>query len=68
MPGRMYQAIFHGVASLVLCLASDARADIDVNKLPNPTGYLSDFAHVVEPTQRDQIEAFCTKVEQQLHV
>lgn len=68
MPRRMYQAMFHGVAALVLCFASDARAAIDVNKLPNPTGYLSDFAHVVEPAQRYQIEAFCTKVEQQLHV
>jgi uncharacterized protein len=68
MPRRKYPAIFHTAAALLLCFASDARADIDVNKLPNPTGYLSDFAHVVAPAQRDQIEAFCTKVEQQLHV
>jgi uncharacterized protein len=67
-PRRKHQATFHAVAVLVLCFAFTARADIDIDKLPNPTGYLSDFAHVVEPAQRDQIEAFCTKVEQQLHV
>src|SRR5215469_2415528 len=67
MPRRRCQEIFQA-AALLLYSASDARADIDVNKLPNPTGYLSDFAHVVEPAQRDQIEAFCAKVEQQLHV
>ena len=68
MARRKYQAIFHGVAVLMLCFASAGPADIDLNKLPNPAGYLSDFAHVVEPAQRDQIEAFCRKVEQQLHV
>jgi len=68
MARRNYQAIFHGAAVLMLCFASAARADIDINKLPNPAGYLSDFAHVVEPAQRDQIEAFCKKVEQQLQV
>ena len=54
-------------AILLLGLANACRA-ADVDKLPNPTGYVSDFAHVVDPAQKDRLEAFCTKVEQQLAV
>ncbi len=45
-----------------------ARAAFDVDKLPKPTGYVSDLAHVVDPSQQEQLEAYCTKVEQQLGV
>lgn len=48
--------------------ASIARAAFDVDKLPKPTGYVSDLAHVVDPSQQEQLEAYCTKVEQQLGV
>ncbi|MBV8707962.1 MAG: TPM domain-containing protein, partial [Acidobacteriaceae bacterium] len=41
---------------------------IDVNSLPKPTGYVSDLAHVLNGTDKDKLEAFCTKVEQQLGV
>jgi len=41
---------------------------VDVNSLPKPTGYVSDLAHVLNPAEKEQLEAFCTKVEQQLGV
>ena len=40
----------------------------DVRSLPKPTGYVSDLAHVVNPQDKQALEAFCTKVEQQLGV
>lgn len=40
----------------------------DIDKLPAPTGYVSDFANVVDPAQKQQLEEFCTQVEQQLGV
>ncbi len=48
--------------------APAARGQIDLDKLPKPTGYVNDFAHVLEPAQQAQLEAYCTKVEQQLAV
>jgi len=41
---------------------------VDVAKLPKPTGYVSDLAHVVEPAEKEQLEVFCTHVERQLGV
>ncbi len=41
---------------------------VDVNSLPKPTGYVSDLAHVVNPAEKQELEAFCTSVEQQLGV
>lgn len=41
---------------------------VDINNLPKPTGYVSDLAHVLNGTDKDKLEAFCTKVEQQLGV
>ncbi len=41
---------------------------VDLDKLPKPTGYVSDLAHVIGPSQKQQLEAFCTSVEQQLGV
>ncbi len=43
-------------------------AAVDVDKLPQPTGYVSDLAGVVDPAQKQQLEAFCTRVEQELGV
>jgi uncharacterized protein len=43
-------------------------AAVDVNSLPKPTGYVSDLAHVVNPGEREELEAFCTRVEQELGV
>jgi uncharacterized protein len=41
---------------------------VDVNSLPKPTGYVNDFANVVGAQDKEQLEEFCTKVEQQLGV
>ncbi len=49
-------------------IAGLAFASVDVRSLPKPTGYVSDLAHVVSPEQKEQLEEFCTKVEQQLGV
>jgi uncharacterized protein len=53
------------VAGLTACAALCA---VDVNSLPKPTGYVSDLAHVSTPAEKEQLEAFCAKVEQQLGV
>jgi uncharacterized protein len=52
---------------LLLALAVRGLA-VDVNSLPKPTGYVSDLAHVISDADKDKLEAFCTKVEQQLGV
>ncbi len=49
-------------------ISSRVQAQVDVDKLPGPTGYVNDFAHVVDPAAQAQLEEFCTKVEQQLSV
>ncbi|MDQ2711321.1 MAG: TPM domain-containing protein [Acidobacteriota bacterium] len=43
-------------------------AAVDVDKLPQPTGYVSDLAGVVDPAQKQQLEDFCTRVEGELGV
>ena len=53
---------------LVLLTATAGLAAVDVNSLPKPTGYVSDLAHVVDAGDTEQLEVFCTKVEQQLGV
>lgn len=49
-----------------VCLAI-ARA-IDVNSLPRPTGYVNDFADVISPPEKEQLEQLCRQVDQQLGV
>ncbi|MGC2659847.1 MAG: TPM domain-containing protein [Bryobacteraceae bacterium] len=41
---------------------------VDVNSLPPPTGYVDDFAHVLNPADQAQLTAFCGSVERQLGV
>jgi uncharacterized protein len=53
--------------ALLLATASFAFG-VDINSLPKPTGYVSDLAHVINPADREQLEAYCTKVDQQLGV
>jgi uncharacterized protein len=54
---------------LALCgIAAQPLSAVDVNSLPKPTGYVSDLAHVINPADKDELEAFCTTVEQQLGV
>ena len=55
-------------AFLPLLLTGALLFGADVQSLPKPTGYVSDLAHVVNPQDRDTLESFCTKVEQQLGV
>jgi len=43
-------------------------ADVSLKDLPKPTGYVSDLAHVIDPEAKNNLEAFCTRVEQQLGV
>ncbi|MGI9072151.1 MAG: TPM domain-containing protein [Bryobacteraceae bacterium] len=54
--------------SLVVFGALPALYAVDVNSLPKPTGYVSDLAHVLSPGEKEQLEGFCGKVEQQLGV
>jgi uncharacterized protein len=54
------------VIFLALTLAFAAQA-VDVNSL-QPQGYLSDFAHVVDASSKQQIESYCYRVEQSLGV
>lgn len=64
-------ALFGRVSAIACCLcvtAAIALGAIDANSLPKPTGYVSDLAHVVSPADKEALEAFCTRVEQQLGV
>jgi uncharacterized protein len=54
--------------SLVGFAAQAAFCAADVNSLPKPTGYVSDLGHVLSPAEKQQLEEFCGKVEQQLGV
>jgi len=38
-----------------------------VKSLPAPTGYISDFAGVLSPSTKQNLEALCTQVDQQAH-
>jgi uncharacterized protein len=69
MQGRL--SILRRLCTLawLLCFtACAAFCAVDVNSLPKPTGYVSDLSHVLSPAEKEQLEAFCTKVEQQLGV
>jgi uncharacterized protein len=70
MQGRFRIALFRLciAVSLVGFAARVAFCAVDVNSLPKPTGYVSDLAHVLNPSEKEQLEGFCSKVEQQLGV
>jgi uncharacterized protein len=53
--------------ALLLATASFAFA-VDIDSLPKPTGYVSDLAHVINPADHAQLEAYCAQVDQQLGV
>ena len=50
-------------AALVLCAVSASLFALDLKSL-KPQGYVSDFAHVLDPQSRAQLEAYCGQVEQ----
>jgi uncharacterized protein len=53
--------VWASIAGLFLCFRLLAA-------LPEPTGYVSDLAHVVSPSDKQALEAYCYQVEQQLGV
>jgi uncharacterized protein len=55
-------ALICALLSVASCFA------VDLDKLPKPTGYVSDLAHVVDDASKQQLEEFSTAVEQQLGV
>jgi uncharacterized protein len=52
--------------SVCMLLSTAAWAQVDLDSLPKPTGYLSDFAHVVRPDDAQRLETLCSDVEHQL--
>jgi uncharacterized protein len=69
MPSR-YHSFLARLCLILTCLAmaSHLGATVDVDKLPKPTGYVSDLAHVLKADDQERLEQFCTAVEQQLAV
>lgn len=65
-PSRLFARV--SAVACWLCAAAIAFGAVDANSLPKPTGYVSDLAHVVNAGDKEQLEAFCTKVEQELGV
>jgi uncharacterized protein len=50
---------------VVLALGASCAWSVDWKaRYPKPDGYVSDFAHVVDPTSKSQIEAYAAAVEQ----
>ncbi len=43
-------------------------AAADVNSLPEPTGYVNDYAHVVDAQSKETLEQFCARVDHELGV
>jgi uncharacterized protein len=71
MPSRRLAHIVRTAVTVALLLAvcaAGTRAAVDVRSLPKPTGYVSDLAGVVSSSEKQQLEQFCTAVEQQLGV
>ena len=71
MQGRSLSPWFHVRLGILIAFAAFVALPaypVSVDSLPAPTGYVSDLAHVVDPTQKQVLESFCTKVEQQLGV
>lgn len=53
---------------LLIVLATAGFFSADAQSLPKPTGYVSDFAHVVSPEDQNKLEIFCGRVERELGV
>ena len=51
---------------LLMAPARVMRGEV-VASLPEPTGYVNDFAGVLSPETRQSLEDLCTKVDQQAH-
>lgn len=57
-----------GKAVLLGLIAAVSLLAVDVDKLPQPTGYVSDVAGVVNGQSKAELEEFCTRVERELGV
>lgn len=55
-------------SAIIVCALQLVAAVPAAKDLPKPSGYVSDLAHVVNADDKDKLEAFCTRVEQQLGV
>jgi uncharacterized protein len=51
---------------LLIFTAAGAVCAVDLSSVPKPTGYVSDLANVLNPSDKEALESFCTKVDQQL--
>jgi len=51
---------------LLFTLAATVASGVDLSSIPKPTGYVSDLAHVLSPSDKADLEVFCVKVQQQL--
>src|ERR1700685_3664056 len=60
MPERRLRCV---VFFLLAVAASFAE---DLSSIPKPSGYVSDLANVISAPDKAELEAFCTKVQQQL--
>jgi uncharacterized protein len=59
LPGRLrFLAIF--------LLAATVAGAVDLSSIPKPTGFVSDLAHVLTPSDQADLEVFCVKVKEQL--
>jgi uncharacterized protein len=57
-----------GLLVIVLLLLPAGRAHAEtVANLPAPTGYVNDFANVLSPTTKQNLEDLCTQVDRQAH-
>ena len=55
------------VACVLICsFTALVRGSVDVNSLPKPTGYVEDFAHVLNPDDKEALEALCTRIDREL--
>jgi uncharacterized protein len=55
------------VLVLIVCAPAPVLHAEKVGDLPAPTGYVNDFAAVLSPTTRQQVEDLCTQVDRQAH-
>src|SRR5215469_16771866 len=57
-----------GLLIIVLLLVPSGRAHAEtVASLPAPTGYVNDFANVLSPATKQNLEDLCTQVDRQAH-
>lgn len=68
MQSRIFGSLRLCALSLVVLLAVSRLWAAAPDSLPKPTGYVSDFAHVVSPEAQTQLEQFCGRVERELGV